>query len=216
MRKAWALLTFGLAFLPFVRAHAEATVDVRVVDAASRPADGAVTLAGPKKLSCNTIGARCSLQAPAGSYTVTIKPRRDKAPKARTVSVPAKGTVKVVIALLEGGDTSSVDKSAVEEPDEHDKVRKNPPGRNLGEGKKQRMTGRVVDSRSRPADALVVLHDKNGKVIGHVTSVAARFNLRDVEVGTYSAKVYSRRGGPPTKQNVQVTKATGQVVIKVK
>ncbi len=197
-------------------ASADATVEIRVVDAESRPADGKVTLSGPKKLSCDTVAARCTLKAEAGSYTVTIKPRRDKAPKARKLAVPEQGTVKVVLTLV-AGEVAAKDKSAVKDPkDEHDKVRKNPPGRNLGKGKKQRMTGRVVDARSRPADALVVLHDKDGKVVGHVASVAARFDLRDIDPGNYQAKVYSRRGGAPTKQKVQVTKTTGQLVIKVK
>jgi hypothetical protein len=211
------LLITALAWSPGTHVLADATIDVRVVDAASRPADGEVTFVGPKKLSCRTVAARCSLKAPAGSYSVTIKPRRDKAPKARKISVPDKGSLKVVITLREGDEAAAKDKSAVTKPEnEHDKVRKNPPGRDLAAGKTQRMTGRVVDARSRPADAVIVLHDKNGKVVGHVKSVSARFNLRDIDVGAYSAKVYSRRGGPPTKQKVEVTKKAGQLVIKVK
>ncbi|HJL03237.1 MAG TPA: carboxypeptidase-like regulatory domain-containing protein [Polyangiaceae bacterium LLY-WYZ-15_(1-7)] len=86
-------LLAALAFLAAAPAWAQAqgAVRVRVVDSAGRPLDGQVTLQsttpGQGTRGCRTVAGRCTVQAPAGSYRVSVRPVRETAPPVQTLSV---------------------------------------------------------------------------------------------------------------------------------
>ncbi len=89
----------GLALLaaPPV-ARADARIAVRLTDHEGRPVDGTVTLtAGSVTRSCRTTASRCTITAPAGTYTVTLRPVRGAAPAPRTLRVPASGTISLAL-----------------------------------------------------------------------------------------------------------------------
>ncbi len=224
-------------------ALADASVELRIVDAAGRPADGRIELRGKTIQTCNTIAARCTLRAAAGSYTLSVVPRRDRAPAPRKLEVPASGTSRVVIKLLPAA-TASAPKTAAtgaaparlptlsrpslaaaslatkpqkqSQTDQRVTQARTPPGPNLAKGKRVAMSGRLLDAAGRPTDALIVLSSKTTKkVVGHARSLAGRFTLYDLAPGTYAAKVYPRRGGPALDRTVLVTKRAGKLVLKV-
>jgi len=79
-------------------ASADARVQVRLTDAEGRPVDGVVTLRkNGVTRRCRTTAARCTITAPAGTYRVTLDPSRGSAPPARTLRVPASGTVSLAL-----------------------------------------------------------------------------------------------------------------------
>jgi hypothetical protein len=224
-------------------ALADASVELRIVDAAGRPADGRIELRGKTTQTCTTIAARCTLKAAAGSYMLSVVPRRDRAPAPRKLEVPASGTSRVVIKLLPAA-TASAPKTAATRPaparrptlsgpslaaaslstkpqkpsqtDQRVTQARTPPGPNLTKGKRVAMSGRVLDAAGRPTDALLVLSSKTTKkVVGHARSVAGRFTLYDLGPGIYATKVYPRRGGPALDRTVIVTERAGQLVVKI-
>lgn len=79
-------------------ALADARVTVRLTDHEGRPVDGTVTLTSRNVTrSCRTTAARCTITAPAGTYTVTLRPARGTAPDSRTLRVPASGTISLAL-----------------------------------------------------------------------------------------------------------------------
>lgn len=79
-------------------ASADARVSVRLTDHEGRPVDGSVTLVSQGATrSCRTTASRCTITAPAGTYTVTLRPVRGSAPPARTLRVPSSGTLSVAL-----------------------------------------------------------------------------------------------------------------------
>ena len=93
-------------------AAADASIAVRLIDAEGRPVDGTVTLqkSGVTR-SCRTTAARCTVTAPAGSYTVTMRPVRGSAPPPRSFTVPASGSIS--LALTAGPATTATSTTAV-------------------------------------------------------------------------------------------------------
>ena len=79
-------------------ASADARITVRLTDHEGRPVDGSVTLTSSAATrSCRTTASRCTLTVPAGTYTVVLRPARGSAPPARTLRVPASGTVALAL-----------------------------------------------------------------------------------------------------------------------
>lgn len=99
MRSVWGLgLGLCVIGLPAFAA-ADARVQVRLTDSDGRPVDGTVTMvAGARRLSCRTTAGRCTITAPAGSYSATVAARSGGSPAPRTVSVPASGTITLAFA----------------------------------------------------------------------------------------------------------------------
>lgn len=104
----FAIVVLTAALAPSLAA-AQASVQFRLTDSAGRPVDGRVTMAGqPGTLACSTTASRCTLAAPAGSYTVTVAPMRESAPAPRTVTVPASGALSVALTMRAAAATAVV------------------------------------------------------------------------------------------------------------
>lgn len=87
------LIVIAVLSLPAV-AFADGRVSVRLTDSAGRPIDAQVTLSGQGVTrGCRTVGSRCTISVPAGSYTASIRPTREGAPPARRISVQEGRTV---------------------------------------------------------------------------------------------------------------------------
>lgn len=93
-----AAFLIGAALLAPAIARADAQIAVRLTDHEGRPVDGTVTLTARNVTrSCRTTASRCTITAPAGTYTVTMQPVRGTAPPSRTLTVPASGTIALAL-----------------------------------------------------------------------------------------------------------------------
>ncbi|MCS6799896.1 MAG: carboxypeptidase-like regulatory domain-containing protein [Myxococcota bacterium] len=84
-------------------ALADATVRVRVTDAAGRPVEANVrAVSGSTQRSCITAAGGCALDLSAGAWTVSVAPARGVAPASRVVDVPAAGAISLVFVVPAG------------------------------------------------------------------------------------------------------------------
>jgi hypothetical protein len=185
-------------------------VTLEMRDTANRPVDGEISLTGKAKRKCRTRAGSCSLDAPAGSYKLNAKPRRGGKPKTRNIKVKS-GSSRFVVKVPKAPRAAKGKKKKK-------KSSTAAKGKNLGKGKKARLSGRITDTSNRPVDARLTFSkgkkDKK-KVFGYCQTRAGSFTAYDLAPGTYKVHIAPRRGKSKTYK-VKITKTKKRVIFKIK
>jgi hypothetical protein len=180
LRPALVTAVVGLAQAKPAAAHADSRVNVQVVDSVGRPMDGTVTFTGPVVRSCRTVAARCSLDVPAGLYTATLVPVRERPNAPQPVTVRPGGVAQVVLRSAPGSPQMA---PVIAAPCVS-------PGTGAGDVE---VDVTVYDSFGRPTDGTVTL---TGQTIRSCRTVTSRCSLR-APPGNYTASLSPVREEPP-------------------
>jgi len=213
-------------------ALADSRMDLEVKDSSGRLSSGQVTVsAGAVSRTCSTVGGRCSVTVPAGTYQARAV-AGSGATGSVQVAAPSTGSVRVVIVIQPPPAAPPI--AATTQPSatgSNAPTGSAPPGtvatppapaaapssaassstsrlRNLSRGSRLAVQGTVLDASGRLTNATVVL-EVRGIAVGQAACVGGRFSMFDLRPGNYTV-----RAAGPNRTNVRVPVAFKGSLIK--
>lgn len=227
---ALLLSTLSVTLQPAL-ALADSRVDLEVKDTSGRLASGQVTVsAGRISRACSTVGGRCSVTVPAGTYQARAV-AGSGASGSSQVAAPSTGSVRVVIVIRtppatppvaattepstgSGGPTGSAPTAPAAKPTKPAATPSKAVSsstsrlRNLSRGSRLAVQGTVLDASGRLTNATVVL-EARGIAVGRATCVGGRFSIYDIKPGTYTV-----RAAGPNRTSVRLQVAFKGSLVK--
>lgn len=100
------LLAGVLLFAHPAAADGDGSIRCRGADSAGRRVDGTCTASGPATRTCTTAAGVCTIHAPPGTYTVTLRTRSGRTSPPRTARILTGSLVTVVLNVDPGPEAS--------------------------------------------------------------------------------------------------------------